>query len=201
MLNLRVKPISWKAFSVALFSFILIFSAPLPFVLASSKSPYDSGCDHGCDDARISDSSEQYINQPEKGPDYHTSEFMDGYYGGLNSCNSGNNDSNNQRSNSNDKFYNEQSPSYQGGKTLEDYCNEFYGLLGLSQPCDNYVNGNEIQGPLGKILFMFRVDNRYTDTNFLLYILSIAYFLLLGHFVQRIIRIFRIFKLSNYYII
>ncbi|WP_458743258.1 hypothetical protein [Candidatus Nitrosocosmicus sp. T] len=70
---------------------MLIFSAPLPFALASSKSPYDSGYDHGCDDAGISDSSEQYINQPEKGPVYHTSEFMDGYYSGLNSCSSSSN--------------------------------------------------------------------------------------------------------------
>jgi hypothetical protein len=85
-LNFRVKHLPQKPFSLALFSFILIFSAPLPFALASSKSPYDSGYDHGCDDAGISDPSEQYINQPEKGPAYHTSEFMDGYYSGLNSC-------------------------------------------------------------------------------------------------------------------
>jgi hypothetical protein len=77
-LNFTVKYLPWKAYSIAFLSFILIFSAPLPFALASSKSPYDSGYDHGCDDAGISDPSEQYINQPEKGPAYHTSEFMDG---------------------------------------------------------------------------------------------------------------------------
>lgn len=91
LLNFKVRHAYWKAFSVTMFTFVLIFSAPLPFVLASSKSPYDSGFDHGCDDAGISDPSEQYINQPEKGPDYHTSEFMDGYYTGLNSCSSGSN--------------------------------------------------------------------------------------------------------------
>lgn len=33
------------------------------------------------------------------------------------------------------------------GKTLEDYCNEFQSIIGLTQPYDNYVIGNEIQGP------------------------------------------------------
>jgi hypothetical protein len=118
--------------------------------LASSKSPYDSGYDHGCDEAGISDPSEQYINQPEKGPAYHTSEFMDGYYAGLNSCGP-------NQSYSEDKYdgsdnYDSGSESYQStpntsSKTLEDYCNQYYGMLGLSQPCDNYVRGNELQGP------------------------------------------------------
>lgn len=59
---------------------------PLPYAQGSRASPYDSGYEHGCDDAGISDPSEQYINQYEKGPDYHTDEFMDGYYAGVNSC-------------------------------------------------------------------------------------------------------------------
>lgn len=32
----------------------------------ASSDPYDSGYDHGCDDAKISDSSDGYVNQPEK---------------------------------------------------------------------------------------------------------------------------------------
>jgi hypothetical protein len=60
-------------------------------VNASSKSPHESGFDHGCDDADISDPDERYINQPEKGPSFHTDEFMDGYDSGFNSC-SGDND-------------------------------------------------------------------------------------------------------------
>jgi hypothetical protein len=43
---------------------------------ASSRSPYDSGYDHGCDDAKISDPNDIYINQPEKGTSFHTDEFM-----------------------------------------------------------------------------------------------------------------------------
>ena len=46
---------------------------------STSQVRTESGYDHGCDDARISDPSDQYINQPEKGPAYHTPEFMDGY--------------------------------------------------------------------------------------------------------------------------
>ncbi len=56
--------------------------------LTFAKSPYDSGYDHGCDDASISDPSDRYINQPEKGPAYHTSEFMNGYDAGFNACGS-----------------------------------------------------------------------------------------------------------------
>lgn len=55
-------------------------------VYGSERSPYDSGYDHGCDDARISDLDERYINQPEKGPSFHTQEFISGYYDGLESC-------------------------------------------------------------------------------------------------------------------
>lgn len=60
-----------------------------PSAYASEKSPYDSGYDHGCDDEGISDSSERYINQPEKGHSFHTSEFMDGYSAGFGACSDG----------------------------------------------------------------------------------------------------------------
>jgi hypothetical protein len=59
------------------------------FVDASTKSPYESGHDHGCDDADISDPYDRYINQPSKGPSHHTSEFMDGYRAGLDDCSAG----------------------------------------------------------------------------------------------------------------
>ncbi|MGC1131455.1 MAG: hypothetical protein WA941_01425 [Nitrososphaeraceae archaeon] len=44
----------------------------IPLSYASQNDPYESGYDHGCDDAGISDSSESYINQPGKGPSFHT---------------------------------------------------------------------------------------------------------------------------------
>jgi len=56
---------------------------------ASESSPYDSGYEHGCDDASISDPGDRYINQPEKGPSFHTEEFMSGYDAGFNSCRGG----------------------------------------------------------------------------------------------------------------
>lgn len=55
----------------------------------ASRDPYDSGYDHGCDDARISDSSDIYINQPEKGPSFHTDAFNRGYNEGFSSCSGG----------------------------------------------------------------------------------------------------------------
>lgn len=53
---------------------------------ASNNDPYQSGYDHGCDDAEISNPSERYINQPEKGSAFHTDEFMRGYNDGFDAC-------------------------------------------------------------------------------------------------------------------
>lgn len=72
--------------TVAFLICTLTLLPPLSSVQGSKASPYDSGYDHGCDDAGISDPSDRYINQDEKGPSYHTSEFMDGYYAGVNAC-------------------------------------------------------------------------------------------------------------------
>lgn len=38
------------------------------------------------DDADISDPDDRYINQPEKGPSFHTDEFMSGYNDGYDAC-------------------------------------------------------------------------------------------------------------------
>jgi hypothetical protein len=50
--------------------YILTLSPLLPSIQSHASSPYDSGYDHGCDDAGISDSSDYYVNQPEKGPHF-----------------------------------------------------------------------------------------------------------------------------------
>jgi hypothetical protein len=47
-------------------SLILILGPLVQFGYAS-KPPCDSGYDHGCDDAGISDSDDRYINQRGKG--------------------------------------------------------------------------------------------------------------------------------------
>jgi hypothetical protein len=63
--------------SLALSFFALIFLSPtiamqIQSAYAGGKSPYESGYDHGCDDARISDPSDRYINQPEREPNKKT---------------------------------------------------------------------------------------------------------------------------------
>lgn len=93
------------------FSIIVISMSPISyFFFVNSITPYDLGYDHGCDDARISDSSERYINQPEKGPSYHTSEFMDGYNRGLDVCSN-----NNESTHDNDKWVEGQRSSSSSG--------------------------------------------------------------------------------------
>jgi hypothetical protein len=76
---------------LAMMLIMSIFTGQVQLAYAGGKSPYESGYDHGCDDARISDPSDRYINQPEKGPRFHTNEFMRGYNAGYNAC-SGNGD-------------------------------------------------------------------------------------------------------------
>jgi hypothetical protein len=63
---------------------VLLLAIPLAY----GSSPYDSGYDHGCDDAGLSP-SDRYINEPGKGPSYHTEEFMSGYRDGFNNCGGG----------------------------------------------------------------------------------------------------------------
>jgi hypothetical protein len=67
-------------------SLVPISLTQIQFASATSKSPYESGYDHGCDDADISDPDDRYINQPEKGPSFHTNEFMRGYNAGYDEC-------------------------------------------------------------------------------------------------------------------
>jgi hypothetical protein len=89
--------IEWFTTMIRSIFFILLLAISLipisltqtQFVNASSKSPYDSGYDHGCDDADISYPDDRYINQPDKGPSHHTNEFMSGYNDGYDNCSEG----------------------------------------------------------------------------------------------------------------
>jgi hypothetical protein len=65
---------------------ILISQQLIGVLQVYASSPYDSGYNHGCNDARISDADDRYINQPEKGSSFHTSKFMQGYYDGFDAC-------------------------------------------------------------------------------------------------------------------
>jgi hypothetical protein len=106
-------------------------------VYASKSSPYDSGYDHGCDDAGRSE-SDKYINQPEKGPSFHTNAFMDGYYAGLNACSSGGG------SNGGGGFEQPSQPpsSQRGGIDWNAACQIAHTVLGLQTPCDELVTPN-----------------------------------------------------------
>ncbi len=46
---------------------ITIF-ATIPASHLAAASPYSAGYDHGCDNAKISNADDRYINQPDKGP-------------------------------------------------------------------------------------------------------------------------------------
>lgn len=86
------KLIGYWSITMSFFTLMLItstFAIQIQLVYAGGRSPYESGYDHGCDDAGISDPGERYINQPEKGPSFHTDEFMDGYNDGYDECSSG----------------------------------------------------------------------------------------------------------------
>ena len=81
---------------------VLIASiASIPSAFASNNA-YDSGYGHGCDDAGISDPNDRYINQPERGPSFHTGAFMDGYNAGIGSCSGSGNDNDENDNNGND---------------------------------------------------------------------------------------------------
>ena len=72
----------------------MLFAISVPtYPVFASSDAYDSGYDHGCDDAGISDPSDRYYNQPEKGPSFHTDAFNRGYNDVFSACSGGGNDS------------------------------------------------------------------------------------------------------------
>jgi tetratricopeptide (TPR) repeat protein len=52
-----------------------------------------SGYSRGCSDSEISKSSDRYINQPGKGPSFHSKAFMQTYTEGFDACSNNSNDS------------------------------------------------------------------------------------------------------------
>ena len=103
ILLLKTVALKHKApITVAFLICTLTVFSPLSLTQVYAADAYDSGYDHGCSDAGISDSSERYTNQPEKGPSYHTEEFNDGYDAGFSACSSGGSTSSNGGSNDDD---------------------------------------------------------------------------------------------------
>ena len=73
--------------NLPLFVIILLSIAITPvFLQQAAATPYSSGYSRGCNDAKMYNPSDRYINQPGKGPSSHTSSFMQGYYNGYSDC-------------------------------------------------------------------------------------------------------------------
>lgn len=128
-------------YAVIATSAILLLVLSIPIVRPVSTSPRSAGYDHGCSDAQISDPSERYINQKEKGPSFHSDVFMQKYHEGFEACsgnsnnndNSGSSDDSNSNSNDNsDQSSNSGSGSHSG--LVDKACgwmNRHPGAVGL----------------------------------------------------------------------
>jgi|ERR1051325_5737632 hypothetical protein len=85
----------------------------------AKETPYQAGYDHGCDDAKVSKADARYINQPDKGPSFHTQEFMSGYNAGFSACSDGGSSpssgGNTDNSGASSSSNSEQSQSYKDG--------------------------------------------------------------------------------------
>jgi hypothetical protein len=95
--NLHI-PVTHEVTFTITFATLLVVAvlgvSPEP-VSASSKSPYESGYDHGCDDSELK-AEDRSINEPGKGASFHTDEFMVGYRSEYQECKEGSsNDSEN----------------------------------------------------------------------------------------------------------
>jgi hypothetical protein len=130
------------SFSLALVIVTLVLAPAIPVSNASSKSPYESGYDHGCDDADISDPDDRYINQPEKGPSFHTNEFMRGYNDGFDECSDGG-DSDEGTS---DFEGGNNGQTIDGGNiNWENLCIKYGDRIGISSDrCSQYAQGTQL---------------------------------------------------------
>ena len=119
------------------------FTTQIQLAYAGGKSPYESGYDHGCNDADISDPDDRYINQPERGPSSHTDEFMDGYRSGFDNCSASDNDSDDSDDND-DSF--DRSPSRgSSGINWEQLCMDYGNAIDIDpEDCSDYANGNQL---------------------------------------------------------
>jgi hypothetical protein len=118
-------------FVMSFFAMLLLMSistGQVQVAYAGGKSPYESGYDHGCDDADISDPDDRYINQPERGPSFHTDAFMRGYNAGFNACSEG------------DSTPSPRSPGGGGGINWMQICRDFDQYI--AEPCGTLVTSD-----------------------------------------------------------
>ena|SRR5919112_3366347 len=69
--------------TITLLFLLLFVSAPIQ---GYALSPFKLGYGEGCSDAKLSDSSDRQINQPENDASSLSSVFMDGYRAGFDAC-------------------------------------------------------------------------------------------------------------------
>lgn len=115
---------------------------------------HTSGYNHGCSDAQISDPSERYINQPEKGSSLHSDAFMQAYNEGFNSCSSpysGSDTPNIPRNNGEGPSGTTSGNSLNKNFDWRSICNTV--SVALVQPCNVYVNPDGTFSPEGERAF------------------------------------------------
>jgi hypothetical protein len=125
-------------FAITFSTFMILSLAPqMQAAYAGGKSPYESGYDHGCDDAD-EDVDDRYINQPERGPSFHTNEFMRGYNDGYDVC------SGQESRPSDDEIAREPQESgerhYDGLLNWRQVCNDLDDFI--SEPCGDLVTSD-----------------------------------------------------------
>lgn len=131
--SVRVRPMQTKISSLGIF---VVIASSITSVYASEKTPYESGYDHGCDDADL-DVDDRYINEPGKGKSYHTDEFNNGYDEGFDDCGGGGS-SGGQVSDDDDSGDGER--YYDGVANWRSICNDIDSLI--SESCDDLVTSD-----------------------------------------------------------
>jgi len=138
-----------KILPIAIVALLVSLVAPqFQSVNAGGKSPLESGHEHGCDDGGISNVNNRYIKQPEKGPSFHTDEFMRGYNDGYDECS---NDDDSDSSESSDEpardFGGDNNGQSNGGGRIdwEQLCIKYGERIGISSgSCDQYAHGTQL---------------------------------------------------------
>jgi hypothetical protein len=124
---------------------------------AALASSYSAGYDHGCDDTKVSDSSDKYINQLGKGPSFHTSQFMNGYNNGFGACSDGHS--------SNTSRDNRRISSIGGGSSFDD--NEDDHISSTSDKGSFKIHIILLDNPnrsIGHVKFYIQEHQQYHDT-------------------------------------
>jgi hypothetical protein len=92
MLNYLLCIRNWRYMKTELAiatALVIVTAASSSFMIVQSVmakgTPFQAGYDHGCSDAKLR-ITDRYINQPSKGPSFHTGEFMNGYNAGFSTC-------------------------------------------------------------------------------------------------------------------